>query len=1145
MASEGGAAAPAVDERAAKYRKLTQLEHVTTRSGMYVGSTVPTTSVRWLASLVAITEAPPPATEAAAMETDSPVPAEAADVGDAPAEEGTAAAARRAPPKPKKTTSVVVGQKPVTFVPALLKLFDEVASNALDASVRDPTVTQITIIIDEDFVSVKNNGAGIPIVKKDDVYIPEMIFGHLLTGSNFDDSEAREVAGQNGLGIKLCNIFSDKFTIYVKDSATGSTYEQTWSDGMTRMSSAKIKIKDKPANGFVDVMFYPQKQFLLPDTTISEDMRGLFLKRILDIALVARDNVTVSVNNEKFPKINLKTYARIFMQNEEFLAVCEENPAWRFAVGYVEDGPLALSLANGVSCVGEHLKKFETQLCSKIIEAAKAKRDLKGVDIKPAALKKHLAIFLICTLDSPTFDSQSKETLVSWNTARSVPLAIPEGFIKKIVNSSMLETIAKEAIEAMDKKAAKKTDGKRVSSVNVPKLIDATWAGTTKSNQCSLILTEGDSAKAFAVAGLDVLGHDAYGVFPLKGKLLNTRDATAKQIMENAEIKNIKTILGLQNGKTHDNGAELRYGNVILLTDSDVDGSHIKGLLLNFLHTSWPSLALSGYVKTLQTPLIRATKGSDVRDFFTTAAFDEWADKNGWRVKYYKGLGTWTSAHAKEIFKKQKPVSFLNDNTATDSLLLAFDKTKADDRKEWVRNATATPPAEVDYTRNVTVTSFINQDLVTFAIYSVHRAIPSLCDGLKPSTRKIIYTVMKRGYLTHAKEVKVAQLSGAVAELTLYLHGENSLNEAIIGLAQAFPGTNNLPLLTADGQFGTRLENGSDSASPRYIFTYGSQQLRRLFRDEDDDILAHAMEEGVAVEPQAYTPVLPLILLNGASGIATGFSTFIPSYNPTDIVQNIRNFLADEPFVPMIPFYNGFTGTIVADGDSKYAMKGVYERISENVFKITEIPFTKSFSAYAEWVKDSDKSKLKLLKNKCTDAKCHFEVAFVSDEARIKAETDGLHEAFKLTASLSLKNMHAFNTAGAVTRYATINDMLAEWCAWRLGQYQKRRDHLIEELQQRAAELASKARFVKAVCTKKLDISAHADAELLSLLSEKGFLKPETLVSMPARSFTTDKAKQIEDKAAEALAEAEAMQRKTTKMLWEEDLLKVITVSTS
>jgi DNA topoisomerase-2 len=253
-------------------------------------------------------------------------------------------------------------------------------------------------------------------------------------------------------------------------------------------------------------------------------------------------------------------------------------------------------------------------------------------------------------------------------------------------------------------------------------------------------------------------------------------------------------------------------------------------------------------------------------------------------------------------------------------------------------------------------------------------------------------------------------------------------------------------------------------------------------------------------------------------------------------VQNIRNFLNEQPLIPMVPFYNGFTGTVKADGDSKYTIKGVYERISENVFKVTEIPFGKSFTSYAEAVKDSEKSKLKLLKNKCTDSKCHFEVSFISDEARVKAEETGLDEALKLTASISMKNMHAFNTAGAVTRYNNVQDMLAEWCAWRLSMYEKRRTHLIEHLQQHAAELASKARFVKAVVTKKLDISAHADAELLALLGEKGFLKPENLVSMPARSFTTDKAQQIEGKAAEAQAAAEAMKAKTAKMMWEEDL---------
>jgi len=126
--------------------------------------------------------------------------------------------------------------------------------------------------------------------------------------------------------------------------------------------------------------------------------------------------------------------------------------------------------------------------------------------------------------------------------------------------------------------------------VGIPKLEDANNAGTRNAEQCTIILTEGDSAKSLALAGIEVVGRDKYGVFPLRGKFLNVREASNKQIMENPEIQNLIKILGIQIGKKYDNLSNLRYGRVMIMTDQDHDGSHIKGLLINFIHHFWPSL---------------------------------------------------------------------------------------------------------------------------------------------------------------------------------------------------------------------------------------------------------------------------------------------------------------------------------------------------------------------------------------------------------------------------------------------------------------------------------------------------------------------------------------------------------------------------
>jgi DNA topoisomerase-2 len=237
-----------------------------------------------------------------------------------------------------------------------------------------------------------------------------------------------------------------------------------------------------------------------------------------------------------------------------------------------------------------------------------------------------------------TFNSQTKENCTGGNYMTIYRPS--ELFVKKVLASEIVGEAANAEKTRAAREMAKKTDGKKTATVSVEKLQDAGWAGTARSGQTSLILTEGDSARSFAIAGLPKLGFEKYGVFPLRGKLLNVREASAKQLTDNAEITSLKKILALKEGATHEDGDGLRYGSIIILTDSDSDGSHIRGLILNFLHAKWPELAKSGFVRVLQTPIVRATRaGGQVRDFYNLTEFNAWTASGanaGYRVKYYK-----------------------------------------------------------------------------------------------------------------------------------------------------------------------------------------------------------------------------------------------------------------------------------------------------------------------------------------------------------------------------------------------------------------------------------------------------------------------------------------------------------------------------
>jgi DNA topoisomerase-2 len=453
----------------------------------------------------------------------------------------------------------------------------------------------------------------------------------------------------------------------------------------------------------------------------------------------------------------------------------------------------------------------------------------------------------------------------------------------------------------------------------IPKLEDANKAGSKESANCTLIVTEGDSAKALAVAGLSVVGRDLYGVYPVRGKFLNVRDATEKRMSENQEIMELKRILGLQSGAdyaTAEGRASLRYGRVMLMTDQDADGSHIKGLFINFVHVLWPSLVQhNDFLLEFVTPLIKASKGKQTRSFFSLAEYKAWPeDRTGWKTKYYKGLGTSSSAEAREYFsnldkhvKKFKWVS-KEDDAAIELAFSKLDGTVASDkRKRWLEQYNPAVFVDRAATRAaLTYAEFVNKDLVAYMHYSNMRAIPHVLDGLKLGQRKVLHSIFKKGLRT-GDEIKVVQLAGYVSEVAAYHHGESALHGTIVHMASSYVGSNNnVPLLEGVGQFGTRLQGGKDAASPRYIYCGIGAQTRDLIREEDDELLETEEEDGERVQPKHYMPVVPLILINGQDGVGTGWSTNVPPYNPIEVVDNVLNRLEDRPLAPMIPWFRGY-----------------------------------------------------------------------------------------------------------------------------------------------------------------------------------------------------------------------------------------------
>ncbi|XP_055263786.1 DNA topoisomerase 2-alpha isoform X2 [Moschus berezovskii] len=1013
-----------------------------------------------------------------------------------------------------------INYREVTYVPGLYKIFDEILVNAADNKQRDPKMSCIRITIDPEnnLISIWNNGKGIPVVehKVEKMYVPALIFGQLLTSSNYDDEEKKVTGGRNGYGAKLCNIFSTKFTVETASREYKKMFKQTWMDNMGK--AGEMELKPFSGEDYTCITFHPDlSKFKMQ--SLDKDIVALMVRRAYDIAGSTKD-VKVYLNGNRLPVKGFRSYVDLYLKDKvdetgNPLKIIHEqvNHRWEVCLTMSEKGFQQISFVNSIATSkgGRHVDYVADQIVTKLVDVVK-KKNKGGVAVKAHQVKNHMWIFVNALIENPTFDSQTKENMTLQVKNFGSTCQLSEKFIKAAIGCGIVESILnwvkfKAQIQLNKKCSAVKHN--RIKGI--PKLDDANDAGGRNSTECTLILTEGDSAKTLAVSGLGVVGRDKYGVFPLRGKILNVREASHKQIMENAEINNIIKIVGLQYKKNYedeDSLKTLRYGKIMIMTDQDQDGSHIKGLLINFIHHNWPSLLRHRFLEEFITPIVKVSKNKQEMAFYSLPEFEEWKSSTPnhkkWKVKYYKGLGTSTSKEAKEYFAdmKRHRIQFKYSGPEDDAAIsLAFSKKQIDDRKEWLthfmedRRQRKLLGLPEDYlygqaTTYLTYNDFINKELILFSNSDNERSIPSMVDGLKPGQRKVLFTCFKRN---DKREVKVAQLAGSVAEMSSYHHGEMSLMMTIINLAQNFVGSNNLNLLQPIGQFGTRLHGGKDSASPRYIFTMLSPLARLLFPAKDDHTLKFLYDDNQRVEPEWYIPIIPMVLINGAEGIGTGWSCKIPNFDVREVVNNIRRLMDGEEPLPMLPSYKNFKGTIEELAPNQYVISGEVAILNSTTIEISELPIRTWTQTYKEQVLEpmlngTEKTPPLITdyREYHTDTTVKF-VVKMTEEKLAEAERAGLHKVFKLQTSLTCNSMVLFDHVGCLKKYDTVLDILRDFFELRLKYYALRKEWLLGMLGAESAKLNNQARFILEKIDGKIIIENKPKKELIKVLIQRGY----------------------------------------------------------
>lgn len=1003
-------------------------------------------------------------------------------------------------------------EKNITYVPGLLKMFDEVIVNAIDHSVRLQIeekngkadvrhMKNIKVSVDKTtgIISVYNDGNGIDVVQHESLktYIPELITGTLLTSTNYNHQEEKIIGGKGGYGLKLTNIFSKKFDVETVDHYRQRIFTQTFKNNM--LEKEKPSVRSCAKQPYTKITFLPDyERFGLKG--ITDDIYQLFKRRTIDAAACTNKTVSVSFNEEKLPVKDFEKYAELFVDKTDSFLIYENcNERWEIAVSLAKNGYEQISFVNGINTVrgGTHVNFITNSIVKKISDMIESK---KKKTVKPQVIKDNLFVFVKSTIVNPAFDSQSKETLTTPNIKFGSKCDISDKFVEKLYKTNIVEKVL-SFTDFQNQKKLVKTDGKKTSRLIIPKLDDANLAGTKDSDSCTLILTEGDSAKTMAIAGLSVIGRDRYGVFPLRGKVMNVKDAAVSKISENAEITALKKIIGLEQNKKYSDTKGLRYGKIMILTDQDHDGSHIKGLLFNVFESLWPSLyEINGFLTSMLTPIIKASNNKgDVKVFYNMSDYEKWGEtkQGNWKIKYYKGLGTSKDEEAKSYFRNMKTITYIRTDASDQYLDLAFNKKRADDRKTWLMKYNK--DNVLDYTHeNVKYEDFVNKELIHFSNRDLERSINHICDGLKESTRKILFACIKRKLFTN--EIKVAQLAGNVSEVTAYHHGEQSLQQAIVGMAQIFVGTNNINLLQPNGQFGSRLVGGNDASSPRYIFTLLSSLTKLIYREEDMNILNYLEEDGDSIEPEYYIPIIPMILVNGGVGIGTGFSTNVPQYNPEDIINaclkicdaSENNSIDSVDVGDFTPWYLGFTGSIVQTDKGSYVSRGVYNWTDTHTLEITELPvgtWTEDYKEMLEGMITSGSNYLKSFENHYTSKSIKF-VLYFSDDIRKKLG-DKFEAEFKLVSSknMNINNMHLYSDKGAIKKYKSTSDIIKQWAHVRLDKYNERKAYQIKILENEYNLLSEKIRFIMDVISGKINVMNQKISQIVEKLVELKYRK--------------------------------------------------------
>lgn len=1190
------------------------------------------------------------------------------------------------------STSKMVQIPQLMIIPAVERTFMEILTNATDANSLSlafgvPT-SPIEVTMTQSDISITNTGLPIPVeravIKNDDgvvtgydtCYVPEQIFCRFKTGSNFEGAHKADAraetsemkvkrlmfnsfsVGQNGVGSKLTNCYSTRFTFVVHDAERHLKYTQTCRDQMSVIEKPVIEQYDGTVSGVqisysLDFSLFGMQPYDLASGSggYGPEYFALFAKHCVDAAYNTRN--PVSFNGVTFKADDVREFAKYYFDEGAVKrAVIHRQYPLEVAVVRDEDGivlhaedqrimpelemlvldtPDQGSTISFVNCMatregGEHVddctravcddtvKKINASLLTKLNKKANlslTEGEKRSLTITIRDVRPHISMIVSTRILYPDLGGQTKEKLTKF----PYKVVLPEETMKPVSKWRLAERL-KDEIDLKKKNVLSKLARK---GKGTGKTEHANFAGTAKgAGKCSLYIVEGDSAKGYWNNMLKWIegDHDYVGCLPIRGKFINSMKAEEEDILGNEEATELVKALGLEQGVDYtvpQNRAKLPYNYIVLMTDADTDGKHIDGLLLLFLYCRYPSVIAAGMVSIYRTAVLRCwidaphlsndDIGEECQTFYSIAELEEWKRKQGpeglarkWVYKYYKGLG---GARDIDIEQDQAAPHYafcLWDSRISDTMNLAFSSKESDRRKDWLAHYQryVSPPdlqmVDMNWYRNsslashllatggvqaheqlravesfryLSVSLFMNHEFIEYGFSANTRAIPSVLDGMKESVRKIVYTSHEHWNIGSGRytEFKVAQFSNEVANKTDYEHGEDNLHEVVMGQAQFFVGSNNLPLYRAGGQFGSRVDGGKDHPAPRYAFTDPTKVFEFIFRKEDQPILKQQIShEGKSIEPFRYYPLIPLHVVNGTQGVGYAWRSWFPNHNPLDVIDWLLKRNKGLKPSPLTPWYRGFTGNIEIKDKKKEEVKftdgplgksitqgvqqlnlidqhisdEVLEKIAENTIEgesvqdevdaersqivvkftgsfyrdkegnpvVTELPIGRYPNQYKEFL--LKKKMCTRIKNKSVGDKVDMTII-----GWHKPEDISLKSLF-LIKTMSLSNLVCLDSNNTPICYPTINDVMEVFYQGRIKGYYERKEYELKSIQEKISKITVKKRYAELRASGVVVLDGKNSKDLQDHLIANN-IDPK-LAHAPTTSSTADKIPEFAEK---------------------------------